>query len=425
MHGTGGNEPDIELLRERLSLGIATFRRPRGLAVLSVHIQPRAGSTPLPDGVGPMLERELMRRIHKCLRPSDSIARVDELRFVVLLERAEDGPFAMHAADRVVQAVDSFGAFGAHVLELSASVGISMHPDDGDDLDELFRCADAAAEAAEAGGGSLFGFYSQPLNVRAQRRARVERALVGALERGEFELHYQPQLDTRDGSLVAVEALLRFHSIALGAVGPDEFIPVLESTGAIEQVGAWVLQTACSQAAKWASAGRGVRMGVNVSARQLAAAGFEETVAEALQRSGLEPRLLELELTESVLCDNAAETRKLIEGIRGKGMRVALDDFGTGYASLAYIRQFPMDKLKIDRQFVRGLPVDAEAVAITSAIVALARSLRLDIVAEGVEHEAEEEFLHTQHCFVVQGFLHARPMRGSDLEEWRAKRPWA
>jgi EAL domain-containing protein (putative c-di-GMP-specific phosphodiesterase class I) len=300
-----------------------------------------------------------------------------------------------------------------------------MHPDDGDDLDELLRCADAAAEAAELGGGGLFGFYSQPLNVRAQRRARIERALVGALDRGEFHLHYQPQLDTRDGTLVAAEALLRFESIALGPVGPDEFIPVLEANGGIEQVGAWVIESACAQGAAWMRADRPVRIGVNVSARQLGAPGFEQTISEALERSKLDPRLLELELTESVLVENAVETRKLIEAIRARGISVALDDFGTGYASLAYIRQFPMNKLKIDRQFVRGLPVDAEAVAITSAIIALARSLRLDIVAEGVEHEAEEEFLHTQHCFVVQGYLHARPMARDAFDTWRQKRPWA
>jgi EAL domain-containing protein (putative c-di-GMP-specific phosphodiesterase class I) len=171
--------------------------------------------------------------------------------------------------------------------------------------------------------------------------------------------------------------------------------------------------------------GRPVRVGVNVSARQLASDDFERTVTRALELSGLSPALLELELTESVLVENPTETRKRIESLRARGLRVALDDFGTGYASLAYIRHFPMDELKIDRQFVRGLPLDAEAVAITSAIVALARSLRLDIVAEGVENEAEEEFLHSQHCFVVQGFLHARPMFREDFELWRRKRPWA
>ena len=417
-------DPALETLWERLALGLATARRPRGLAVLAVHVHPARGAAAAPIGIVPQLHREIERRIRACLRPTDSLGSVAELSFVALLERAEDGPFAMHAADRIVRSVGAVAAIGATAVSVVASVGISVHPDDGGDVDELVRCAEAAAEAAEAGGGDLFGFFSQPLNVRAERRSRVERALGGALQKNELHVRYQPQIDTRDGTLVGAEALLRFESAAMGPVGPDEFIPVLEATGAIEEVGAWVLGQACEQAAAWERAGRPMRVGVNVSARQLAAPAFEEVVAGAVARSGLSPPLLELELTESVLVDNSVESRRRIDAIRGRGIRIALDDFGTGYASLSYIRQLSVDELKIDRQFVRGLPLDPQATAITSAIVALARSLRLDIVAEGVETEAEEEFLHTLDCFVVQGFLHARPMRSLELEAWRSARPW-
>jgi EAL domain-containing protein (putative c-di-GMP-specific phosphodiesterase class I) len=412
-------------VRERLALGIATFRRPRGLALLSIRVRPRPGSAPPSAELNREIHRELERRIRLCLHPSDSAASSGAMRYVVLLERGEIGPFAMDVADRIVAAVGRFELPGPNPVRLAASIGISVHPDDGEDVDELLRCADSASEAAEAAGGNLFGFYSQPMNERAERGARIERALIGALEREEFRLCFQPQIDTRDGSLKGVEALLRFQSSSLGMVPPDQFIPVLESTGGIGAVGAWVLEHACKQAADWMNSGRPVRVGVNVSARQLAHDDFADTVMRALDLSGLPASLLELELTESVLVENPIETRKRIEGLRARGLRVALDDFGTGYASLAYIRHFPMDELKIDRQFVRGLPVDAEAVAITSAIVALARSLRLDIVAEGVENEAEEEFLHSQHCFVVQGYLHARPMFCEDFELWRRKRPWA
>jgi EAL domain-containing protein (putative c-di-GMP-specific phosphodiesterase class I) len=263
------------------------------------------------------------------------------------------------------------------------------------------------------------------MNARARRRAQIERALEGALDRRELFLVYQPQIDTRDGSLVGVEALLRFESATLGPIAPDELIPVLEATGAIEPVGAWVLEQAAAQAAAWHGDGKSVRVGVNVSARQLMAPGFDATVANAVDRAGVPSGLLELELTESVLVENPLEARARIEAIRARGVRVALDDFGTGYASLSYVRQLAVDGLKIDRQFVRGLPIDAEAVAITSAIAALAHSLRLDVVAEGVESEAEEEFLHTQRCFIVQGFLHARPMRPPAFDAWRSARPWA
>jgi EAL domain-containing protein (putative c-di-GMP-specific phosphodiesterase class I) len=418
-------DDEVLLLRERLALGIATYRRPRSLAVLSISVNANGGAA-LPDAdVAGRVHREIARSIRRCLAGSDSIASAAPLRYVVLLERSEDGPFAMHAADRIVQAVAGYRTPEAPLCELAASIGISVHPDDGEEVEELVRCADAAAEAAEAGGGHLFGFYSQPMNARLERRARIERALVGAVEREEFRLCYQPQIDSRDGSLIGAEALLRFESGVLGPVSPAEFIPVLESTGGIVEVGSWVLDRACTDAAEWMRSGRPVHVSVNVSARQLAAPDFERDVLAALERSGLPSGQLELELTESVLVENPVETRRRIETVRSGGVRIALDDFGTGYASLAYIRQFPLDALKIDRQFVRGLPVDAEAVAITSAIVALARSLRLDIVAEGVENEAEEEFLHSLHCFVIQGYLHARPMARDDFDAWRRKRPWA
>ncbi len=415
----------LELLRARLALGIATFRRPRGLALLSIRIRPRSGSAaPARELLGE-LHRELERRIRAELAPTDCLASSGWLGFVALLERAELGPFAIDAAERIVERVAGLIVPGENRVSLAASVGISLHPDDGDDLEELVRCADVAAEAAAAAGGNLCGFYSQPMNERAERRARIERALDGALERGEFELCYQPQIDSRDGSLKGAEALLRLRSSREGPVTPDEFIPMLESSGAIVEVGSWALERACRQAAAWHRSGRAARVSVNVSAKQLTLGDFERAVRIALERAELPPELLQLELTESVLVDNPNETRRRLEALRASGIRVSLDDFGTGYASLAYIRQFPMDGLKIDRQFVRGLPLDAEAVAITSAIVALAHSLRLEIVAEGVEQEAEEEFLHSLRCYLVQGYLHARPMFEPDFERWRRARPWA
>jgi EAL domain-containing protein (putative c-di-GMP-specific phosphodiesterase class I) len=414
---------DLEILRERLELGMKTARRPRAMAVLAVWV--RAIPALEPGDEQGDLQASLWTDIRGCLRASDIAAIAGPGRFLVLLERADDGPFAVHVADQIVGALRARRTVSDRSFDLCASVGISVYPHDGADVEELLKSAETAAEAADLGGGNLFGFSSRALNEAATRRLRVERALVGAIGRGELHLCFQPQLDTRDGSLVGVEALLRFYNDKLGAVPPSEFIPVLEATGGIDEVGAWVLERACEQAASWARDAQGVRMGVNVSARQLATGDFGERVVAILERTRLDPRLLELELTESVLVDNAGSAREVLMALRQRGVRIAVDDFGTGYASLAYVRHFPMDTLKIDRAFVRGLPLDQEAAAITSAIAALAHSLKLETVAEGVETEAEEEFLHSLECYVVQGFLHARPMTTEALETWRRQRPWA
>jgi EAL domain-containing protein (putative c-di-GMP-specific phosphodiesterase class I) len=263
------------------------------------------------------------------------------------------------------------------------------------------------------------------MSADAGRRLAIERALVGVIERGELSLCFQPQLDARDGTVVGVEALLRWNNPKLGAIAPDEIIPILEANGAIDRVGAWVLEEACRYGASWQHPAHPLRVGVNVSAHQLRDEAFSRIVDHAVEASGLGHERLELELTESVLVDNPESTRRVLEGLRSRGVRIAVDDFGTGYASLAYVRQFPMDTLKIDRQFVRGLPLDNESAAITSAIVALGQSLRLDVVAEGVETEAAEEFLFSHRCYVMQGYRHARPMPPADLAEWRRQRPWA
>jgi predicted signal transduction protein with EAL and GGDEF domain len=416
---------EIETLRERLELVAGSTHRRRRVALLVVEVHAPGGGDP--KGIEPVtgLEQAAGGRIRACVRSADTLARLGGLRWAVLLERLDDGPFAVHTADDVVASLRQPFAIGGRELRVAASVGISVHPDDGERADELLRCAVAASQAARASGGDLFGFYSGPLSDAAGRRVALERALVDALDKRELSVCFQPQIDTRDGTVVGVEALLRWNSPAFGSVSPGDFVPILEASGAIEQVGAWVLRDACQEASRWARERRPMRVGVNVSARQLRSRDFAATVHDALARSGLDPHLLELELTESVLVDDQAHARRTLEALRREGIHVAVDDFGTGYASLAYVRRFPMDTLKIDRQFVRGLPIDTENAAITSAIVALARSLRLGVVAEGVETEAEEEFLHSLHCFVVQGYRHARPMGARDFDQWRRTRPWA
>jgi EAL domain-containing protein (putative c-di-GMP-specific phosphodiesterase class I) len=401
---------DLELLEDRFELAAYANRRGSiGMAVLAVAV---AGP--------PEIDELVLQRMTRCLRRTDTVVRTSPLRHIVLLERLAEGPFAMHAADAIVQALRQPFTTPAGPVKAVASVGISVHPDDGDSIDELVTCANAALEAAQASGGDLFGFYSGSLSAAAGRRVALERALPEAIERGQLHLAYQPQLDSRDGSLVGVEALLRWNHPSFGPVSPAEFVPVLENLGLIVEVGTWVLGVACRQATRWE-----LRVGVNVSAHQVRTPDFGDRVREALDQAGLRPQRLELELTESVLLEDATHVREVLSGLRRDGVRVALDDFGTHYASFAYLRQFPMDTIKIDRQFVSGLPMDVQNAAITNAIVSLGRSLSLDVVAEGVEQEAEEEFLHSLDCYVVQGFRYARPMLPADFEAWRKARPWA
>ncbi len=413
----------LGLLKGRLELATGSRFEGRGIAVVALKVHER-GSPALPADTGGLGAR-VLDRLRSSLELVDTVAVIEPFHFVILLERLDDASFAVHVADRLVQAMREPFDVDGQLVHLVGSIGISLHPNDGETANELMACADSALQPAHLSGGDVFGFHSGPVNEVAGRRMALERGLVQAVEREELELYYQPQIDTRDGTLSGVEALLRWSTPQLGPVSPAEFIPILESTGAITRVGAWVLEQACLTAAVWEREGRGARVGVNLSAHQLRSKDLECVVRGALDKSGLDPGLLELELTEGVLVENPGFAREILDSLRRDGVRVAIDDFGTGYASLAYIRQFPMDTLKIDRQFVRGLPIDAESAAITSAIVALAGSLRLEVVAEGVETEAEEEFLHSLDCYIVQGYRHARPMSLEDFAEWRRLRPWA
>ena len=416
----------LERLARRVALAAHVQRGGRiQLALLSIEVHPQNPTETLPPAVADRASTVVRELILGALDPADTLSRLGPLRYLVLLERSEEGAFAVHAADDIVIAVRHADIGSNLGSPLVASVGISVFPDDGESLEELMGCAEAAGQAARITGGDLFGFYSGSLSEAASRRLAIERAIPDALKRGELVLAYQPQLDTRDGTLVGVEALLRWNHPKLGPVPPEEFVSVLESTDLIGSAGSWVLAEGCRQVAAWSRSRTPIRLGVNVSAAQLRSSDFEEIVLRAVADSGLTARQLELELTESVLLEDEPHVRTTLAALRRTGVRVALDDFGTGYASLAYLRQFPMDTLKIDRQFVRGLPVDTMNAAITSAIIAMARSLGLSVVAEGVETEAEEEYLHSLDCFVVQGFRYARPMLAPVLEGWLAERPWA
>lgn len=415
-----------ELLEARFDLANrGGGRRAHGVAVLAIALRRRSPHGPMDGEFAASLDARVVGCMRRALERVDSIARLGPLRYLVLLERLDEGSsFAIQSADQLIDEFRERSDGPTEDLSLTANVGVSYR-EQGATFESLAQRAEAALDGALMGGSDLVGFSAGPLHEASRRQVAIERAIVEVLERDELHVAYQPQLDARDGSIVGVEALLRWNHRELGAIPPGEFVPMLEASGQIDSVGAWVLERACLDAARWAAGGRPLRVSVNVSASQLRTHAFVDIVQGVLARTELSPRLLELELTEGVLVENPISTRALLEEIRRQGVRIAVDDFGTGYASLSYIRHFPMDTLKIDREFVRGLPIDVENAAITSAIVALAHSLRLELVAEGVENEAEEEFLHSLGCYVIQGFLHARPMPAAELQRWLAKRPWA
>ena len=408
---------------DRVELALIRARRGhRGFAVLAISYDMPGSARQEAEAMGALFFGTLSERIRQNLGDEDSIFRVGKHDFVVLLESLFDSRAAAEVAGRILSALAEPISIHGREVQLAAQIGVSVYPEHGAKPEALLQLAREAMHSARAGTRSQLRVHSSVRPGKANRRGDLRRAIVGADERGELVLYYQPQVNLVDGLVVGAEALMRWISPEFGLVPPIEFIPIAEEAGLIADFGAWALREGCRQAKEWHDAGQGIRVGVNVSAQQFADGRLGEVVQAALASSGLPASLLELEITEGLLLENTDETRSLLSAFRKEGVLIAVDDFGTGYASLAYVKRFPMDVIKIDREFVRNLPLDTENAAITSAIVALARSLGLEVIAEGVENEAEEEFLRALHCHVVQGYLHAKPMPAADFDAWREKR---
>jgi EAL domain-containing protein (putative c-di-GMP-specific phosphodiesterase class I) len=374
-------------------------------------------------GIAALLQGVALERIRSCLRDVETLCR-SESTFLVLVEERDPKFRAGRIAERALGELSIPVSVHGRPVSLRPSVGVAVFPDDGDDGDALLGKARAALDAAQEAVGSpaSFRFASPAMTQLVTRRLGIEHALERAIENEEFLVEYQPQVDLETDEIVGAEALLRWRDEKLGAVDPSEFVPLLEGADLIEEVGEWVLRQACRQAAAWAAAGEPLKISVNVSAKQFILGDVVRVVQSALVESRLPPELLTLELTEGVMLDTTPEVRDALSLMRTTGIRIAVDDFGTGYASLRYVKHFPMDVIKIDKEFVRGLPLNAENAAITNAIVALAHSLSLTVVAEGVETEAEAEFLRDLRCRIVQGYLHAQPMSGERFTAWRRER---
>jgi diguanylate cyclase (GGDEF)-like protein len=365
---------------------------------------------------GDALLKLVAARLADSLRPSDVICRMGGDEFVIILEPAPGLLELDSVARKLIDALGAPFAIGRHELHVSTSIGIGVYPDDARDAPTLIRGADTAMYHAKSLGKNGYGIFEADMELRAQKRMRLEACLRRALERRELELHYQPQFDVRSGRVIGLEALLRWRSPELGPVSPADFIPLAEESGLIVPLGRWVLRAALDQAADWSRRGLldGVeRIAVNLSARQTREANLLADIQAALDASGVPARLLELEITEGVLMDNVRENLELLDRLKAKGIRLSIDDFGTGYSSMSYLKRFPIDQLKIDRSFVNDLPGEGEAIA--TAIIAMAHSLDLDAVAEGVETVEQLEFLARTGCHVMQGFYFARPMPADDV----------
>jgi diguanylate cyclase (GGDEF)-like protein/PAS domain S-box-containing protein len=376
---------------------------------------------------GDELLRNVATRLKSCLRDGDIIARLGGDEFVVVLNRTEAFEGAIVAiVNRLLKAVAEPMSVAGHELRVTCSIGVSRFPDDGVDASDLLKNADAAMYLAKRNGRNNVQNFTCDLSTMIDERVLLQSSLHGALERGEFLLHYHPQIDLASGKIVGLEALLRWNHPERGLTSPCAFIALAEETGVIVPIGEWVLGTACRQMVAWDRMGLPpLVISVNVSVRQLRHKGLVDLVAATLKETGLPPERLELELTESLLASDADEAIGVLYAFRSLGVRLAIDDFGTGYSSLGYLKRLPISRLKIDQSFVRNIHRDAGNAAIARTIITLGKSLGLEVLAEGVETNAECAWLQAAGCELAQGYLFSRPMTATDVVEWMKKARFA
>ncbi len=404
--------PNRVLLRDRVQQAIAQAHRNRSLlAVLFLDLDRfKTINDSLGHALGDRLLQSVASRILVCVREGDTVARVGGDEFVIVVPALSSSGDASTVASKILEALASTFHLNGNDLHVGASIGISLYPTDGTDAETLMRNADTAMYYAKDSGRGKTQFFTPHMNVAAQQRLALENALRHGLEHDEFELHFQPLFDLSSRTITGFEALLRWEVPGREAVAPDEFIAAAEESGLIVPIGEWVLSEAMRQARTWQSAGRRVVVAVNVSAHQLERPSFVERLRTLIERSGVDPSLLELEVTEGVIIEGAGAARAALDQIAALGVGIAIDDFGTGYSGLAYLKRLPIDTVKIDQSFVRDLTVDPDDAAIVTAILAMATSLGLDVVAEGIETEDQLAELERLGCRRGQGYLLAAPM---------------
>ena len=411
--------PNRSLLLDRLDQALTQAARSRHrLAVLFLDLDRfKSINDTLVHAVGDQLLRLVAERLRAAVRAVDTVSRLGGDEFVMVLHEIDRPDDAVQVAEKVIVALDQAMVVDGHQLHATPSIGISIYPDDGSDAYALMKNADTAMYHAKASGRNNFQFYTGKMNQEATRLFNLETRLRGAIDRGEFLLHYQPLIDGQKNVVCGMEALVRWQDPERGMISPAEFIPVAEETGMIVPLGLWVLREACRQNGAWQAQGYPpLPVSVNISPRQFREKGLVDSVRAILAETGQPPRLLELEITESTLMQDAEETLEKLRQIADMGVRLAVDDFGTGYSSLSYLKRFPVHKLKIDQSFVRDLGVDRDDAAIVAAIIALARALELKVLAEGVETDAQFAKLANFGCVEFQGFLFSRPLAPENTE---------
>ncbi|RJG04610.1 EAL domain-containing protein [Noviherbaspirillum sedimenti] len=407
------------LLRDRLSQALAfaaRYMHPVWVVHLDLDRFKFINDT-LGLSAGDQLLKQVAERLQACVRATDTVARLAADEFVLVLPERSDESSAIHTVQRIMDAAAKPYTIEGHEFFMTVSAGMAVYPTDGEDAETLMKHADVAMYRAKETGRNNYQFYTPAMNERALERLRLEGDLRLALEHRQFELHYQPQVDLCTGKIHGMEALIRWQHPAYGMVAPARFIGLAEETGLIVPLGAWVVRTACMQAKSWQDAGLGeLRVAVNLSARQFTQKDLVKSIANVLRECGLAPHCLELELTESMLMDDVERAIGILRDLAGLGVQISVDDFGTGYSSLAYLKRLPIDVLKIDQSFVRDISIDPDDAAIVATIVSLAHSLRLQVIAEGVETAEQLEFLRDHGCDAMQGYYFSKPVPADQFE---------
>ncbi len=419
LHDILTNLPNRVLFNERLSQALAQAKKSGNkLAVCFLDLDRfKTINDTLSHGIGDRLLQIVAQRLIECLGETDTLARWGGDEFTLILPNIKDTKEVAAIQDRILAAFKPVFDIENYQLHISPSIGIAVYPMHGKDAETLIKNADAALYIVKSQGRNNYQFYNSEINADSSKLLILENSLHYALERQEFEIYYQPQVNTTTGKITKIEALLRWRHQELGLISPDEFIPIAEETGLILSIGEWVLKTACAQTKFWQENLDlpSLSVAVNLSARQFQQRNLVNIISQTLKETKLKHQCLELEITESVAMQNVEFTRKILSELYNLGVSISIDDFGTGYCSLSYLKNFPIHCLKIDKSFVRDLSHDNHDAAITTAIVRLAHGLKLAVVAEGVETEAQRNLLQLLDCQLMQGYLFSRPLPAEDV----------